>query len=242
MNIKRTIGKRPPLFQKLLFSYRKRFQPDVITMEHGIRLAVPKTLPEDMRKILYKEQHELPELELILTCLEPEDKVLEIGSGVGMVATTCACICGARNVTCYEPNPNTIDVIRRNFDLNGLKVDLRVRALTTKKGTVNFYFSENIVSSSLIDQAFGGETEVKCDDIGDVVKELQPTTIVMDVEGAEIDLLPKADLSSVKKIVVEMHPNIVGADKIQALHTHLENQGLLYKKDLCRSKVAYFER
>ncbi|MEP3640289.1 MAG: methyltransferase [Paracoccaceae bacterium] len=102
-------------------------------MEHGIRLAVPNSLPEEMRKSLYKEQHELPELELILACLEPGDKVLEIGSGVGMIATTCASICGAENVTCYEPNPSTRDVIQRNFDLNGLEVDLRSRALATQK-------------------------------------------------------------------------------------------------------------
>ncbi|MEO9738901.1 MAG: FkbM family methyltransferase [Lentilitoribacter sp.] len=242
MTIKRTIGERSPLFQKLLFSYRKRFQPAVIRMEHGIRLAVPNSLPEEMRKSLYKEQHELPELELILACLEPGDKVLEIGSGVGMIATTCASICGAENVTCYEPNPSTRDVIQRNFDLNGLEVDLRSRALATQKGTIDFYFSDNIVSSSLIDQDFGGKTEVACDDIRDVIEELQPTAIVMDVEGAEIDLLPTATLSGVSKILVEMHPGIVGPEKVEELHACLERQGLHYRRDLCRSKVAYFER
>ncbi len=159
-----------------------------------------------------------------------------------MIATTCAVICGEDNVLCYEPNPKTINIIRENFKINNLNVELRQRALSTAKGSATFYFNDNIVSSSLIDQDFGGATDVECDDIAEVVDAVKPTVIVMDVEGAEIDLLPAANLTHVSKIFVEMHPNIVGKEAIDCLNRQLEDLGFVYRKELCRSKVAFYEK
>ena len=36
-------------------------------------------------------------------------------------------------------------------------------------------------------------------------------------EGGEVDLLPQADLASVRELIIELHPHIVGDEAIAAL-------------------------
>ncbi|MDN3721454.1 FkbM family methyltransferase [Roseibium salinum] len=99
-------------------------------------------------------------------------------------------------------------------------------------GEVEFFFSDNVLSSSLIDRKHGGATRVQADAIADVVQEHDPTAIVMDVEGAEIELLRNCRLTNVAKIVVEMHPHIVGQDKIDSLSSYLVDAGFTLEESL----------
>ena len=140
----------------------------------------------------------------------------------------------------YEPNPRTRSVVEKNFHLNGLTPQLRSRAVNINGGTAKFYFAENIYSSSLYDRDLGGETEVPCDAMQDVLDEFNPNVIVMDVEGAEVDLLPESDLNSLSKLIVELHPEIVGEDRIQKLLELLAQQGFTLVERLGRS--YYFSR
>lgn len=48
----------------------------------------------------------------------------------------------------------------------------------------------------------------------------------MDVEGGEAELIPAADLSRVRALIVEMHPHVVGAECVDALLTTIEAKGL----------------
>lgn len=211
---------------------RRRLKPDVITIE-GLKITtnlgdVTKTI----RKALYRETYEAPERRLLKEIVAPGDRVLEVGAGVGLVSLTCARICGAENVLSYEPNPGMRPIIEKNFALNGMTPNLRSKALTTSPGTVDFYFAENIYSSSLYDRGLGEKTPVPCDAISDVFAEFKPNVIVMDIEGAEVDLLPSCDLSAIDKIIVEMHAHVVGAEKVQDLVSYLEGQGFSLKKTL----------
>jgi len=211
---------------KILYKIRRKIRPETVVVS-GIRVSSSlDDIPADIRKQLYKNDYEKGELTLVRKALRPDDRVLEVGAGIGFISVACAKVCGPDKVISYEPNPAMKRVIEKNYKLNAVQPTLRNKVLATEAGTVEFFFSDNVLSSSLIDRKHGGRSAVEADAIDAVVAEYRPTAIVMDVEGAEIDLLRACDLAGVNKIVIEMHPHIVGQDKIDALSEYLAGQGL----------------
>jgi len=220
---------------KLTYFFRKLFRLKTVTFSDGLRVCVGSQLPRGIRRAIYKETYELKERKLVHAVLQENDRVLEVGSGIGIVASTCARICGPENITCYEANPQTAEYIKRNFALNGMKPQLRMKAMASYSGVIKFFINDNILSSSLNDRDFGGETELPCDDLVEVLKELKPNVLVMDVEGAEVDLLPLVDLSNIEKIIIELHPWVVGEAKIQDLVNSLLESGFRRDDDTASS-------
>lgn len=190
--------------------------------------TIREDMPKSVRSSLFKGTHEAHERRLVKKYLGKNDRVLEIGAATGLVSLICAKQCGPGNVLSYEANPVMEPLIRKNFLLNGWQPNLEMKAVTLDGKDVNFFASDNIYSSSLIDRSntvSGKKITVSSDPFNLVIKNFQPTAIVMDVEGAEIDLLEKADLAVVSKIIVEVHPHITGQESVDTLLSSLSDAG-----------------
>ncbi len=158
--------------------------------------------------------------------------MLEIGSGLGFISILCSQRAGEGLVLSYEANPALQTAIEGNYRLNGLTPNLRMRAVTVEGQPISFFQNANVISSSLLDRENDArKITVESDPINGVIAVHSPDVIVMDVEGAEVDLLEAADLSGVRAIVVETHEHIVGADKIAAMITALAAKGLRCSAD-----------
>ncbi len=95
---------------------------------------------------------------------------------------------------------------------------LRLRAVTVDGAPISFFRNENVVSSSIYDRGLTAQkVTVESVPINQVLAEDRATVLVMDVEGAEIDLLRAADLSGLREIIVELHPHIVGEEATRAM-------------------------
>lgn len=208
----------------------------------GLRIHAGKDrVPKFVRNVLYKGHYEDAERALLTSCVKPGDRVLEIGCGIGVVAMLANRLAGPGNVTSYEANTDLRSLIEANFALNGLVPNLRMRAITVDGAAVTFHRSDNVVSSSLYDRAEGQqEVTVESDALFDVLEELRPNTVIMDVEGAEIDLLAEGALKGVESLLVELHPHIVGQEKIDALLASLETRGFVVTAD--REKNVLLKR
>ncbi|WP_341862796.1 FkbM family methyltransferase [Gymnodinialimonas sp. 57CJ19] len=208
----------------------------------GVRLRTgPKDIPSAVRGHIFKGTYEAVEAELVKEVVAPGNKVLEVGTGIGFVSILCAKIAGEGNVTSYEANPAMGDVIRKNYAENGLQSDLRMHAVTVNGSPIQFFADANVLSSSMIDRNLPTtEITVESDAMADVMERVAPDVIVMDVEGAEVDLLSSADLSDVHSMIVEVHPHIVGAEKIAAMETALAEKGLFPVKVL--HKTVLYQR
>lgn len=207
----------------------------------GIRVcADPSVVSKGIQKALYREDYELSERILISKALVPGDRVLEIGAGIGLVSLICARICGPGAVLSYEPNSRAAEAIRLNFRLNGIEPNLRVRAVTSSGGVTNLFINENIFSSSLFQRDSASVARVEADSISCVLGEFEPNVIVMDAEGIETELLPQVANSAVRKVIVELHPHIVGENAISSVLGSLASGGFMIKEKL--GKVAWFER
>jgi len=193
---------------------------------HGVKLPTdPDLLPREVIELIFRNRYERQEAELARAELSSDDRVLEIGAGIGFMGTIAARICGSDNVLTYEANPNLEPIIRYTHALNSVAPTLRMRAVAPSKGEVTFYRNDNIVSSSLIDREFGGGMTVEADAMSDILAGFRPTTIIADIEGAEITVFRNVDLSDVGKILIELHPKIVGETANGELLQSLYAQG-----------------
>ena len=194
----------------------------------GVRLRTGASdLPKSVRGHIFKGGYEDVEAELASAIVQKGDRVLEVGTGIGFVSILCAKLAGEGRVTSFEANPALEQIIRNNYAENGLAPDLRMRAVTVDGAPIRFFADPQILSSSLIDRDLpSNEITVEADAMARAMDDVAPDVIVMDVEGAEVDLLPAADLSAVRALIIEVHPHIVGDDKIAAMDAALAAQGL----------------
>jgi FkbM family methyltransferase len=230
--------------KRLLRSLRKsfRYMFNVPTVRLG-GIAIDTTaghIPENVRELIFREIYEDTERDLIGKILRPGMRTLEIGTGIGFVSLVAARICGEGNVFCYEANPELEQTIRRNFALNGMKPNLTMRAVTVDGTPITFFKSDNIISSSLYDRKRDDKPiMVESEALSDVLAKHDPAALIMDVEGAEIQLLA-VDLKNVADIIVELHPHIVGEDAIAALVSNLKSRGYVMVSN--NRKTSHFAR
>jgi FkbM family methyltransferase len=229
-----------PLARNVRKGFRRLFNVKTITLD-GIVVATDlETLGKQVRDGLFKGTYEEPERILIRQALQANDRVLEIGGGIGFVSLLCAKICGPANVLTYEANPLMIETIQANYALNGIAPTLRAKAITAREREVTFFVNDNIISSSLHERKEGRAQTVAADPLDEVIAEWKPTAIVMDVEGAETTILTASALRGVKKLILELHPHIVGADAIAKMVQHLNKLG--FREQSAVGKSAWFSR
>jgi FkbM family methyltransferase len=193
----------------------------------------PADIPRPLRTAIFKGLYELPERQLVEASVRQGDRVLEIGTGLGFISILCTQRAGTGKVLSYEANPVLQSAIEANYRLNGLTPNLRMRAVTVEGQPISFFQNANVISSSLLDRENDAQKiTVDSDPINQVIAAHRPDVIVMDVEGAETDLLTVADLTNVRAIVVETHEHIVGADKTAAMIEALSAKGFSMRQTI----------
>ncbi|WP_139276014.1 FkbM family methyltransferase [Pararhizobium antarcticum] len=194
-----------------------------------------------MRHALYKDIYEDTERVLIAKVVKPGMKVLEIGTGIGFISLLATRLAGDGNVVSFEANPELEPIIRDNFARNNRVPNLVMNAVTVDGQPISFFRSDNIISSSLYDRKRQDEKiTVQSTALADILEQHDPNVLIMDVEGAEIDLLGAGSLKSIQHIIVEVHPHIVGDEKIALLLKSLEERGFMIKERI--RKTAYLVR
>ena len=206
--------------------YRRLRDVEVMAI-HGVKICTARgEIPKSVRSMLFKGTYEAHECNLVKHTVHPSDRVLEIGAGIGLVSLVATRNCGEGNVLSCEANPALESIIRGNYMLNGWVPNLTMCAVTSDGRDLTFFRDNNVLSSSIFDRGLTDEEIiVESIAINDLIDRHRPSVIVMDVEGSEIELLPAADLSQVREVIVEMHPHIVGEEKIVSLVKNTEAKG-----------------
>ena len=224
---------RKPPFRTLRLVLN-RIQNAQVARIGSVRLNTnPADIPRPLRTAIFKGLYELPERQLVEASVRPGDRVLEIGTGLGFISILCTQRAGEGLVLSYEANPALQPAIEGNYRLNGLTPNLKMRAVTVEGQPISFYQNANVISSSLLDRENDArKITVESDPINGVIAAHRPDVIVMDVEGAEVDLLAAADLTHVRALVVETHEHIVGADRTAAMIAALAAKGFAVRQTI----------
>ncbi|MEY8841597.1 FkbM family methyltransferase, partial [Cribrihabitans sp. XS_ASV171] len=179
----------------------------------GVRVPQSPFLNDQRIERLNAGRYEGQEIEGALHVVGPEDVVLEIGAGIGVVGAVIARNARPRAVHSFEANPALIPWIQTLYDINELTDRIAVRnevliSAPDRPGTVGFHIRTSFLGSSLIksEKRPTEEVEVPTVSFQQVCSDVQPTVLIMDIEGGELDLLEHADLSGFRAIVLEYHP------------------------------------
>lgn len=214
---------------------RTAFSPTVIRNSDIALVAKHPAISPEMRHILYFNLYEVPELEILRRTLEPTDRVLEVGGGIGFLSTYLARICGDRNVTTVEANPDLEPIIRRNHTLNGVAPNLILAAATcdAQRDTVTLFLADHFWSTSTVRQDVK-KTVVPTVNLNRLIDDLMPNYVILDVEGAEVEMAPALRLDGVEKLLIELHPQVTGNDAANGVVQQFVRAGFLV--DFYRSK------
>jgi FkbM family methyltransferase len=199
--------------------------PSVVDIE-GVRIRVPSVASEAIRRAIYAHSYEAEELALLKDFLATEDVVMEVGTGLGLLSTYCAKHIGDDRVYSFEANPTLEGPIRANYALNQVAPTLEMGLVGRQPSPGTFYVGDNFWSSSIFNKAEGAQPiTVPGISFNDKLKDIDPTFLVLDIEGGEYDLVEYAQFHNVRKLLIEIHDWVLTPDQVQHVRDTLMRQG-----------------
>jgi FkbM family methyltransferase len=170
---------------------------------------------------------EQAEVSIATKTITQEDVVVEFGAGLGIAASRMHKLCVPKRHICFEANPIIQEYITQLIAANNLQMEFQNIALGNGKA-LDFYAMDDYILSSFEkpkqSQAYR-KISVPTISLEDVVKTYQPSAIFCDIEGAELDYFTARDFAGLKKIVIELHPEIYGLTGQSAFCERMQKNG-----------------
>jgi FkbM family methyltransferase len=158
----------------------------IVPWVDGIRLAARRGMTGATGNI-YAGLHEFADMAFTLHFLRPADLFLDVGANIGSYTLLASGVCKARTIA-FEPDPQTMALLRRNIDLNGLdgRVLLEQTAVGAEDGEVKFTLGRDTGNQVTQGNERAGPTQrVSMRTLDSVAGLAPPTMIKVDVEGYE---------------------------------------------------------
>lgn len=199
---------------------------------HGITIPL---MPDEVSPVIWHSiisgQYEAKEAKWVHKAVNSHDRVLELGSGIGVITSLIAKISDV-HVWAFEANPATAALAKRVIDLNtdGNVVLSQGILGAGEAQSCDFYVRKDLWMSSM-DKNQGPYEEVislTSTNIDTFIQQHKINVIVMDIEGAELDLLQHADLTGVERIFLELHDHLYGLAGIREMTKALAAKGYAY--------------
>ena len=196
------------------------------------------------RRDFYRGLHERGEMETIRHLIRPDDIVLELGSGLGIVSTFIAQrLSDSRNLHTFEANPELLEPIKSVFEANDVKPNLHNIAVGREDGCREFFFNVNNLSSSVHRREGAAKSElVAMASMSRLLREIRPTFVVFDVEGAEAEIFKVEIPPEVRVLCGELHPSIIGDDGVSTVIRTILDSGFDFIADRSCGRMVAFAR
>ena len=216
-------------------------------VSHGVRFAcdMPPMIPR-IRKALAEDRYEFKETQAALKIIDGSSRVVELGAGIGYMSSVVTKNCAPASYHAFEANPGLLPCIQRVHQENDITSVKVVHALLGEKaGTADFYIRSNFIASSLLPDpadSVTGKVPVPVLPARQAIADIDPDTLICDIEGAELDVIPMLDLSRLRVAIVELHPQYIGLKGVDRVFTAMRESGLLYNAKRSIGKVVTFSR
>ncbi len=214
----------------------------------GVKLPDdPSIITPQVKRAILAGRYEKDEVEGLPKFIEQDDRVVELGAGIGFISSFLATQLGVRSVMCVEANPSLCEFIARAHAANGISnVDvLNAVALSDSQspGTSTFYVREPFWSSSLDPKPdYVKEVSVPERYLSEILDEFDANVLIVDIEGGEKNLFDGANLARVQKVYLEVHTRKIGLRGIKACFDHLSALGFAYDQRVSRGGSVLFRR
>lgn len=204
------------------------------------------SISNSIKKAIIKGIYEIGENSIIRKYVTKDDVLMEVGSGMGFNSVTAARLIGSDRVHTFEANPGLIPLIKENAALNKVMPNVYNEILLNDdRQEIDFNVSGEFWESSMVHKPdHSTVVKVKTANFTETLNRIQPTFLVVDIEGAELELLTIALPASVTKLCLDTHPFFkeVGDKKTSDLIKFILQQGFTLKLTAQHGFVLYFER
>lgn len=147
-------------------------------------------------------------IELLPQALRPDDRVLVIGAGLGVVSTLVAKSGQADRIIAIEANTALIPYLNRVHALNDVSEVETINAVLAegKKGRVPFFSRRDIRASSLLphDRAWQQVMMVPFMDLGLILAEERITLVICEIPLTSARLLAHGALDTVERVLIAL--------------------------------------
>jgi FkbM family methyltransferase len=201
----------------------------IVELDH-CRFALAELPNTSMKLELLSGAYEKPEREAVLHYLEPQWSVIELGACIGVVSCiTNKLLENPANHLALEVNPLVLPHLRSNRDANGCAFEIMDKALAYDTDTVTFQPLLDFWGNSLYHAGGQPPVTVKTTTLENLLRErsFDKFALICDIEGQEYELIsrePEA-IRKAELIVLEVHPHILGKEKVELLLSTLRNLG-----------------
>lgn len=215
-----------------------------VCTSRGVRLQTNHALVSDQVAFaLYRGDYENAEHTLLRDRVRPDDVVLELGCGMGFIGLVCAKRLKTGRLIGVEANPRLLPLIRENFRLNELEIELIHAAVSNQPGRVEVCVSDDFRYSGIDLSEQYERVSVPGVKLNELLDQHQPTFLVLDIEGMETSILNnEASLDSVRSIAVEVHANLTGDAAISRMLSVLFDKGFVLDTGVSRFPVLLLSR
>jgi FkbM family methyltransferase len=220
------------LYQEFRVRYRFKYVlPKIqeVTLE-GLKFDV-SDLSTKIRNRLLSGAYELHEKMMCKDFLSPSDGVLEIGGAIGFIGLYCQNKLGIRNYTSFEANPRTFEILKRNYELNDVTPRIYNMALAHADGEVDLEVGSDFWENSICYEGRREEGVKTVKVPAGTIETLFSMTdhpvnvLIIDIEGAEQYIDFGRVPEQVNKIVMELHPSVIGQETTYNIVAQLVSLG-----------------
>ncbi len=219
------------LYQEVALRYHFKYVlPKITEIElEGVKLDVSQLSPK-VRNRLLSGAYEAGEKGMCRDFLRPSDSIVELGGAIGFIGLLCQKELGIRNYAVFEANPKTTEILRRNHQLNGVKPNVWNVALGASDGEVDLEIGSDFWENTIVasDKAPGRHTvRVECGTLETLLRKcgVRPNVLIIDIEGAEQFIDFGALPPEVNKVIMEIHPGVIGQAAAYDIVGALLNRG-----------------
>jgi FkbM family methyltransferase len=188
----------------------------------------------------------------LMRLIEDGDRIVELGAGLGFLS--CLMLLN-KNIAAYdmvEANPNLPPLMARTHALNNApnigqtthNCVLTSNADLISAGMVNFNISKKFCASGIGDHVRNviQQVTVPVRALSTFIAEKRPNVLVADIEGGETGLFAGADLSGITKILMEIHPAVIGQAGVRSIFRELDAHGFVFDPTCSAGLITTFRR
>ena len=221
---------------------------DVVATYHGVEVLDAPHLGPTMINNMIEGTYERREVLSALKFVEKGDVVIEMGAGAGVVGAVAAKNCAPARIVSFEANHKLIASIKALYAHNGIKSKIEVRNKIVLSDpdaptSVDFFIRGNFLGSGMTITK-GMERAEKVDvpvvKWETIKKQIKPTVLLMDIEGAELEFFRYADLSGIRVIIVELHRHIYHRPGMREIRDGIAAKGFVEDTDASGRGVFVF--
>lgn len=213
----------------------------------GVRIPfVQDIITPKIERPMRNNRYEKGECLAVRELVRAGDRVLELGAGLGLVSAIAAQVEGVEKVVSVEANPDLIDLIRETHRINDISgIDLRNGVVAPVSCPAqDFYLRADFWASSMEPDSRPYVSVASVPGLGldSLLEEVQPTVLIADIEGAELELFDATRLEGVRTAILELHPKVYGEDGQAHIISVFEKMGFRVHPNYLKGSVWVFER